>query len=199
MLRARSAERFPEFALARRAVAKRHIRDLVVREPRTAIGDAGNTAVDDSGFRRADRLQYLRAGRARLRHDVERFVAPVRRHLPAAGIRIVLRADGGEKHLERSHSELKAEGAIAVVGIEPVVAWFEHEAGRHEHCLVAGAANLEKDLALVLELNLLVVKLARHQHAAMHGEDVLAAQSGEFLHAGRRGAADPAVDDGRFH
>ncbi len=84
-------------------------------------------------------------------------MSPVRRHLPAAGIRIVLRADGGQEHFEGSHSELEAEGAVAVVGIEPVVTWFEHEAGRDEHCFVAGPANLKKNLALVLELDLLVV------------------------------------------
>ena len=32
-------------------------------------------------------------------------VAPVRRHLPAAGVGIVLGADGAEEHLERRHAE----------------------------------------------------------------------------------------------
>ena len=94
-------------------------------------------------------------------------VAPVRRHLAAAGGGIVLGADRGEQHLERGDAELQAQRAIAVVGIEPVVAGAQRQAGGGEHRFVAGAADLEKDLALVFELDFLVVQLARQQHAAV--------------------------------
>ena len=104
-------------------------------------------------------------------------VAPVRRHLPAAGRRVVLRADGGEQHLERRDAELQAERAVAVVRKEPVVGRLERQAGGHQHRFVAGAADLEEDLALTLELNFLVVKLARQQHAAIGGEQLLAVEA----------------------
>ena len=61
-------------------------------------------------------------------------------------------------------AELQAQRTIAVVRIEPVVARLQREAGRNEHGFVAGAADLKKDLALVLELDLLVVDLSRQQH-----------------------------------
>ena len=85
-------------------------------------------------------------------------VAPVRRHLAAADAGIVLRADGAEQHLERRHPELQAQRAIAIVRVEPVVAGFEHQAGGDQDCLVSGAADLKEDLALVLELDFLVVE-----------------------------------------
>ena len=73
----------------------------------------------------------------------------------------------GEEHVERRHAELQAERAVAIVRIEPVVAGFQREAGGDENGLVAGAADLEEDLALVLELDFLVVEPSRQQHAAV--------------------------------
>ena len=114
-------ERFPELAFARRALAERHVDDFVGVEA-AAIGDRLDAARRCSaGFGAADRVQALRAGGARPRDDVQRLVAPVRRHLPSARARIVLRADGGQQHVERRHTELQAERAIAVVGVKPVV------------------------------------------------------------------------------
>src|SRR5690606_25660251 len=138
-----------ELALARRAVADRDVDDLVALEARFAARDVRDALVQPSGFGAADRVEALRAGRARLRDDVSGRVAPVRRHLPAAARRIVLRADAGEEHLGRRHAERQAERAVAIVGIEPVVAGAQREAGRDENRLVAGAADLEVDLALV--------------------------------------------------
>src|SRR5439155_5418582 len=68
----------------------------------------------------------------------------------------------------------QAERAIAIVGKEPVVARPEGETRRGEHRLVSGAADLKKDLALNLELNFLVVQLARQEHAAVNGEQLIA-------------------------
>jgi hypothetical protein len=44
---------------------------------------------------------------------------------------------------------------------------------RHEHGFVAGAADLEEGLALVLELDLLVVDGARQEHQTIGGEKLV--------------------------
>src|SRR5213079_1135364 len=102
---------------------------------------------------------------------------PVRRHLAAAGTRVVLRADGAQEHLERRHAERETERAIAVVREEPVVARFERHAGRDEHAFMARAADLEEDQALVLELNLLVVELPREDHRAVGAYEIARRQT----------------------
>ena len=53
------------------------------------------------------------------------------------------------------------------------------QAGRDEDGLVAGAADLEEDQALVLELNLLVVDPARQHHRAVGAKQVVARQTVE--------------------
>ena len=105
---------------------------------------------------------------------LRRGVAPVRRHLSAAAGRIVLGADGGEEHFVRRHAEGQAKRAIAIVRIEPVVAGAQLQAGGHEHGFVSGAADLEKDVALVLELDFLVVDPARQEHGAVDHQQFLA-------------------------
>ena len=170
LLDARRAQRLPELAFARGAFAERHVGDLVGVVARVAIRNLRYATVDHGRFGRADRLQHLRARRARFRDDVEPFMAPVRRHLTAAGIRIVLGADGREQHLEGRHPELQAERSIAIVRIEPVVGRLQRQTGGDEHRFMACAADLEKDLALVLELNFLVVEFAREDHAAVDAQ-----------------------------
>ena len=83
---------------------------------------------------------------------------------------------------------VQAERAIAVVRIEPVVAGAQVHAGRVEHGLVAGAADLEEDQALVLELDLLVVEPPRQQHRAVGAEQILARQTVPFAGARPFGA-----------
>src|SRR5262249_3085891 len=151
------------------------------RYPRRGIGARGAAVGDAARFGGADRVQHLRAGGARAGDDVDRGGAPVRRHLPAARVRIVLGADAGEQHVERRHAELQAERAIAVVGEEPVVARLQRQAGGDADGLVSGAADLEEDLALVLELNFLVVEAPRQQHAAVDGEELVAIETVEDL------------------
>src|SRR4029077_3422194 len=68
-----------------------------------------------------------------------------------------------------------------IVRKEPVVRRLEREARGREHGFMTGAADLKKDLALVLELDFLVVQLARQQHAAVDGEQILARESVENL------------------
>ena len=67
-------------------------------------------------------------------------------------------ADRREQHLERRDAEREAERAIAVVREEPVVAGAQVQTGGDQHGFVTGAADLEERLALILELNLLVVE-----------------------------------------
>src|SRR5204863_8382660 len=137
-------------------------------------------------------------GRTQPGNDVLRRSGPVRRHLPAAGAGIFLRPDGGEQQVERRHPELEAERAIAVVGEEPVVARFEGEASGDEDGLVAGAADLKEDPALVLELYFLVVESARQEHAAVHGQQLVATEALEgAFGGGSRGRF--ASGDSRFH
>ena len=176
---ARGRQRLPELALAGRAVADRDVDDLVVLELRVAIGNVLDALVEHAGFGAADGLQALRAGRARLRDDVELLVAPVRRHLPAAAVRIVLGADAAQEHLERRHAEHQAQRAVAVVRIEPVVRRLEHQAGGGHDRLVAGAADLEEDQALVLELDFLVVDAPRQQHRPVELHELVAGETFE--------------------
>ena len=147
----------------RRAVAGRAVDDLVGAGRRRSASAATRRSVQP-GLGAADRLEELRAGRDDCVTMLSALVAPVRRHLPAAGARVVLRADAPQEHLEGVMPELQAERAVAVVGEEPVVARLEDHAGRGEHRLVAGAADLEEDLVLPLELDLLVVDPPRQVH-----------------------------------
>ena len=176
LLRSR-VQRLPELAFAGGAVAERAEDDLIGLELELAIGDGVDVLVEQSRLGDADGLQALRASRTSTRDDVQRAAAPVRRHLPAVTCRVVFRADGLQEHVERGDAERQAERAVAVVRHEPVVARAEDHARGHEDRLVAGAADLEKDLALVLELNLFVVETARQQHQAIRLAQIVC---GEF-------------------
>ena len=77
-----------------------------------------------AGFGATDGLQNLRAGRRRLRHYIELGEAPVRGHLPAAGAGIVGRAYSLQQHFVGRRAQSEAESAVAIIGIEPVVAGF---------------------------------------------------------------------------
>ena len=122
----------------------------------------------------------------------------MRRHLPAARARIFAAAYSSEEHGERRDAELQAQRAIAVVGKKPVVTRPEREAGGHLNGFVTGAADLEKNLALLFELDLFVVQLARQQHAPMHLQQRLSIEAVEGR-AGRDASRLAAVGDGRLH
>ena len=160
--------------------------------------DGGNPFVEMTGLRAADGLQALRAGGTRLRHDVQSLAAPMRRHLAAARARIVAGAHAREEHVVRRDAERQAQGAVAIVGIEPVVARAEVEAGSHEDGFVSGPADLKEDQALILELNLFVVDPPREQHQAVGAEEIVAGKTGVVC--GPVGSRTPAVADRRsFH
>ena len=125
--RAGDVERFPELAFAGGAIASRNVDDFVavvidVLAERSLLGLRERfltMLVVKGGFRSADRLHELRAGAGRTADDVPLVVAPVRRHLAAAGSGIILGADGLQQHLERRDAEHQAEGAVAVIRDKP--------------------------------------------------------------------------------
>ena len=98
---ARRVQRLPELTLAGRAVAGRDVARL--RRPSPCPRSSGCVALEvavlDQRLGDAHRLQELRAGRARLRDDVELAVAPVARHLAAAGVGILGRAPTAESSI----------------------------------------------------------------------------------------------------
>jgi hypothetical protein len=170
-------ERFPELSFAGGAIAEREVGDLVGVVPLVTVFDGRELLVEPARLRAADCLQALGTGGTGLRHDVQRRVSPVRRHLPAARGRIVLGADGGEQHLERGHPEGEAEGAIAIVRVEPVVSGAEGNTGSGDDGLVAGAADLEEDQALTLELDFLVIELPGQHHRPVGSKQFVAGQA----------------------
>src|SRR5207248_9961000 len=88
-----------------------------------------------------------------------------------------LGGDRGEERLGRGQAGLEAERAVAVVGVEPVVARAQGQPRGDEHGLVARARNLEEDFVLPLELNLLVVNAPRQVHRAVDADKLVAAQA----------------------
>src|SRR5580700_5175317 len=107
-------------------------------------------------------------------------MAPVRWHLTSARGGIVLRADAFEKHFVSRHAERQAESAVAIVGIEPVVSGFENETGSDEYAFMAGAADLEVNFVLALELDFAVVELAREKHGAINADERVAVEAVVF-------------------
>jgi len=173
----RRVERFPELAFAGGPIAKGAVHDFIAPELRKAIRNGVDPLVQPTRFGGTNGVQTLRSGWAALRDDVQRRAAPVRRHLPAVRRRIVFRADRLQQHVVRGDAQRQAQGAVAIVGAEPVMPRPHHHARSDENRFVAGAADLEKDLALVLELNLLVVESSRQEHQPIGGAQVV---GGEF-------------------
>ena len=106
------------------------------------------------------------------------WVGPVRGHLASAAGRVGCGADGLEELLFNGGAEGEGEGAIAVIGEEPVVAGAEREAGGDQQGFVAGAGDLEEDLLLVLEDDLAVVGAARDDHEAVDLEELFRRKAG---------------------
>ena len=133
---ARGVQALPELALGARALAERHVGDLVA-----VRAAARKVAPHDVAARlgATDGRQALAPRRARLAHDVARRVAPVARHLAAARRRVVRAADRLEEDLERRHTEAEDEGAVPVVGEEPVVPCAEGPGQAEQQRLVPGA------------------------------------------------------------
>ena len=131
----------------------------------------------DAGLGAADCLQNLRAGGRGLRDDVQPVVGPVRRHLSAAGTRIVGGAHGLQQHFVGGGAQGEDEGAVPIIRIEPVVSGLEAEAGSYADGLVAGAGDLEKDLLLAFEQDFAVVDTAGRVHRPIRINELLAGQA----------------------
>ena len=184
----------PELALAGRSISNRHVRDFVVfdngrrrskqRQLLRSLGAAGT-------------LKALHAGSARAVHDVQGRLAPVRRHHPAAGRRIVGGADGREQHLVGGEAQHERQRTIAIVRKEPVVAGFQRHSRGDEHRFMPGAADLEKDPALVLELDFLVVETSRQDHPSICFEEIVAGEA--FVGARGPGGRLVSVRHRRLH
>ena len=178
-------ERFPELALARRAVAERDVGDFVAVEPRLATVDGRDAFVERARPRRSRSPAgtVCRSGSTARRCSaacVPSATASGARRRPDR-----LSSRRREQHLVRRHAEGEAEGAVAVVGIEPVVRRLQLHAGGDEDGFVSGAADLEEDQALVLELDFLVVDPPRQDHRPIGAEEILAAEPVGVEWAGR--------------
>ena len=163
----RGVERLPELSLTGGPVARGAENHLVALGQLIPVWDAIDLRVPQPGFGASDSLEELGSGGARGADDVEVFVPPMGRHLPATGVRVIGRADGGEELLGGGHAQAQAQRPVPIVGIEPVVGGTEHPGRGGEDGLVARPRNLEEDLVLALELDLLVVYPACEKHDAV--------------------------------
>ena len=89
------------------------------------------------------------------------------------GIWIASAPDRREQLLERRHPKLQTQRAVAIVWIEPIVAWLQDDAGSNQDSFVSSATDLEKDFVLTLELNLFIVDPSRQIHRAIDLEQHL--------------------------
>ena len=163
-------ERFPELSFGSLPFASRHDGDLIlVKAP--LFGELGDQALAPSGLGRSNRLEELRAGGRRLGDDVQTPGPPVRGHLPPGRGGVLFGARGLEKHLVGGHAELEAAGPVAVIEKKPVVGGLRDHRGRRRDGFMAGAADLEVDLVLPLELDLLVVHPAGEVDVSVSGDE----------------------------
>ena len=179
-------QRLPEFAFAGRAIAERNVSDFIALKLDVlelaviavgflaSLGMPGEIA---AGFGASDRLQNLGARGRRLGDNIEPLVGPVRRHLTSAGAGIVGRTHGAKQHFIRRCAQRKTQRAIAVIGIEPVVAGLQHKGCGDAHGFVSRAGDLEEDLLLALEQDLAVVHAPRGEHDAVRVDELLTRQT----------------------
>src|SRR5262249_57022456 len=98
-------------------------------------------------------------------------VAPVRRHLAGAGIRVLFGGHGGEQLVVGRDAQAQRKSAVAVVGEEPVVAGPQQQPGGGQNGLVSHAIDLEIDAILPLEYQLFIVKPARSIHRSIRADE----------------------------
>src|SRR3989454_11712590 len=101
----------------------------------------------------------------------------MRRHLPATGRGVVLRAYRLQEHVERRDAQQQTKCAVAVVREDPVHAGAKKHPQRGRNGLMAGAAYLEKDFVLAFELNFPVVQPARKIHRAVEPDERVSVES----------------------
>ena len=102
-------------------------------------------------------------------------------HLPAGRGRVVFRPDRLQEHLVGGHADLKTEGAVPVVAVEPVVRRLQqHRRGCRDR-LVPGTVDLEVDLVLPLELDFLVVDPPGEVDVAVGGDQFRSVETPVFV------------------
>ncbi len=72
----------------------------------------------------------------------------MRRHLSPARMGIVLRSHSCQEHFQRRDAQRQAQCAVAIVGIDPVMAGSKHQSGRSQDSLMPRTADLEIGLVL---------------------------------------------------
>ena len=146
-----AVERLPELALGGGAFARRHQHNLVIVHQVGAVFNLVVLAVAKPGLGAADGLEELGPRGAGRADDVEVLVAPVGRHLTAAGVGVVGGAHRRQQLLGGRHTQAQTQRPVAIVGVEPVVGRAEYLRRGGQYGLVAGRGYLEKDLVLPLE------------------------------------------------
>ncbi len=97
----------------------------------------------------------------------------MRGHLASARRGIVGRAHRLQELFVGRIAERKAQPAVAVIGIKPVVAGTQQNSRRHQQRFMPRARDLEEDLLLALEHDLPVVDPARLVHQPVDLDQVL--------------------------
>ena len=108
----------------------------------------------------------------RPRKNIQPGNAPVRRHLPPAGIRIVLGPHRLKEHFQRCDAQRQAERAVAIVGIHPIMAGPENQPRGGQNAFMPRAADLEKSLVLPFQLDFAVIDPPRKKHRAVNTKKV---------------------------
>ena len=106
------------------------------------------------------------------RKNIQPRNAPVRRHLPPAGIRIVLGPHGLKKHFQWRDAQRQAKRAVAIVGIDPIVAGPENKSRGGQYAFMPRAADLEIGLVLAFQLDFAVVDAPRKIHDAVNTKKI---------------------------
>jgi hypothetical protein len=141
---------------------------VVIWRLRRGFGMAAQVA---AGLGAADRMQQLRGSRGRGADDVERAVAPVGGHLPAAAGGVGRGAHRLQHHLSGCNAQRQAQGAIAIVGEKPVVSGTHRQGRANLQRLVARSRNLEEDLLLAFEQDFAVIHAAGKHHQPVEFHD----------------------------
>jgi len=108
------------------------------------------------------------------------FAGPVGGHLAASAGWIGGGSDGLEHLVGDGVAEGEAEGAIAIVGEEPVVTGAHGHGGGDEESLMAGAGDLEEDFLLAFEDDFAVVTAAGEVHEPVKLDHLLGRQEVGF-------------------
>ena len=166
-------QRLPEFTFARSAIAQGDVSNLVIVKTGSEFRRFLNVREIPACFRGAHRVQDARSRGARAGNDVQFLRSPMRRHLPAAAGRVVLRSHGSEQHLVRRRADLKTKCPVAVVGIKPVIARLEVEGHRHTNAFVPHPVDLKESAILSLELDLFVIHAPRRVHGSVGAQKQL--------------------------